>query len=155
MTWRNDHDESGKPCFGPGEGKRPTKGVLSMDWWRHKEVLAHLRVDPRTLKKMMRATPPHIEPPWVNVGGADRPRYMWARAEVDSWYREVSKWRTLNYAQENTEFDGETRMGGADVERQLTKRQRRRSGELSKAQSRGVKGGSLVKLANELIWRKP
>ncbi len=71
MSWRGNDDETGQPSVGPNEGKRTTRKTPSMGWWRYKEVLSYLRVDPSTLTKLMRATPPPMETGklfWLQTG---------------------------------------------------------------------------------------
>ncbi len=63
-------------------------------WWTHAETSHHLRVDARTLVKMMRQTPEHIERPWVNYGTPRRPFYRWRAEGVDPWWVAVNGWRT-------------------------------------------------------------
>jgi len=65
-------------------------------WLRHAEVLAWLRVDRRTLRTRMAATPPHIERPWLNIGSAARPEYRWRADRIDTWWIEVHAWRASN-----------------------------------------------------------
>jgi len=65
-------------------------------WLRHAEVLAWLRVDRRTLRARMAATPPQIERPWLNIGSAARPEYRWRADRIDTWWIEVHAWRASN-----------------------------------------------------------
>lgn len=60
-------------------------------WWRHREVLAHLRVDPKTLRTRMRENPPDLDPPWVDVSSGRRPEYRWRADEVDAWWIAVNR----------------------------------------------------------------
>lgn len=83
-------------------------------WWSHQEVLAHLRVDSRTLKDRMTATAPHIPHPWVQLGTRKRPVYRWRASKVDAWWLEVSKWQASKNETANTASAGATRTGRRD-----------------------------------------
>jgi hypothetical protein len=63
-------------------------------WLKHGEVLALLRVDPKTLRKRMAENPPHIDPPWINIGSDRRPDYRWHEAAVDAWWVAIHRWRS-------------------------------------------------------------
>jgi len=154
VSWRDQPNEDGRPDCGCGEGEESTTAVRGTRWWTHKEVLRHLRVNPRTLKLRMVETPPHVEPPWVNVGSRSRPRYLWAGNEIDRWFKKVNRWRILNHEEASTEYGGETRMDEAATDRLQTRSRRKPSRGMSKGRSPGVKGGNLVQLANDLISKK-
>ena len=55
-------------------------------WLKHREVLAHLRVDPKTLRARMAENPPHLDPPWINIGSERRPDYRWRADAIDPWW---------------------------------------------------------------------
>lgn len=154
MSRREQRYEIGEPGCGRSEGEESTTEVRAVRWWTHKEVLRHLRVDPRTLKRRMVETPPHFEPPWVNAGTRGRPKYMWAGNEVDRWWKKVNRWRISNSEGANTESGGVTPMGETAADRLLTRRLRKRSRGMSKERSPGGKGGNLVQHANQLISKK-
>ncbi len=63
-------------------------------WLRHRDVVAHLHVDPKTLRARMAENPPHLEPPWINVGSLRRPDYRWRAEGVDAWWIAVNRWRS-------------------------------------------------------------
>lgn len=73
----------------------PRPRAIMSSWLRHREVLAHLRVDPKTLRARMAENPDHIEAPWINAGSAGRPDYRWIAEKVDPWWMELNRWRAL------------------------------------------------------------
>ena len=83
---------------------------ITSTWWRHQVVLAHLDVDPKTLRARMNEAPDDIDQPWVNVGSARRPDYRWLAGEVDRWWIEVNRWRLSNDAMAAGACAGATRM---------------------------------------------
>ena len=64
-------------------------------WLRHRAVLEHLGVDPKTLRGRMANSPPHLDTPWINIGSARRPDYRWRADAVDPWWVAVNRWRSV------------------------------------------------------------
>lgn len=59
-------------------------------WVRHREVIEHLNLDPRTLRGLMRRTPPAAACPWVDVGLGKQSRFRWeSLAAAEEWLRAV------------------------------------------------------------------
>lgn len=75
------------------EPPAPQAPRITSTWLRHREVLAHLRVDPKTLRARMAENPDHIAPPWINVGSAGRPDYRWLAEKLDPRWMELNRWR--------------------------------------------------------------
>jgi len=123
-------------------------------WWIHREVLARLRVDHRTIQRAMRETPPHIHKPWVNFGTPRRPKYRWEAAGIDQWWFEVNEWRTSKNEDSDIGSDGETLTGENGAVLPRTSKPHGRFGKRSKGPSHGDSRGSLVTLASRLTSRQ-
>jgi hypothetical protein len=71
---RRRKDSQNRMCEDPMKRTMPEGmpgGVAS--WWTHLEVLTYLRVNYRSLRVAMEATPDHIRKPWTNFGNGQRP----------------------------------------------------------------------------------
>lgn len=79
-----------------GPAPQPVLAPPVVTWWRHAQVLAHLDVDPKTLKARMSESPEHLARPWINIGSARRPDYRWVAQFIDSWWIGVHEWRRSN-----------------------------------------------------------
>ena len=88
----------------------PEAARITSTWWRHKRVLLHLDVDPKTLRARMNDNPDHIDQPWVNIGSVRRPEYRWLADDVDQWWIEVNRWRVSTEEMEAGACAGVTRM---------------------------------------------
>lgn len=123
-------------------------------WCRHIDVLRHLDVDYRTLKRAMNMTPGHIERPWVNVGTSGAPQYRWDSRAVDRWWREVQAWRASDNEVTGTRSGGATQTGASVVGKRRTTRRRSASNATSSERPRKATGGNLVTLVRDLTSTK-
>ena len=75
-------------------GTGDEKDCACRGWLLHREVAQLLRMDTRTLRRLMQATPEGIERPWVNTGTTKRPSYRWKADDIEPWVKEVNRWPT-------------------------------------------------------------
>ncbi len=119
-------------------------------WWTHLEVLSYLRVNYRTLKAAMEATPDHIRKPWTNFGSGLRPSYRWKAIWIDQWWEETNSWRVSKNEEMATGSAGGTRMRGYDHDNARTSQQRGKSKRKLKGLDPKVTDGNLVTLVRSL-----
>ncbi len=122
----------------------PNSAGITSTWWRHKQVLAHLDVDGKTLRRRMHENPDHIEQPWINIGSTRRPEYRWLSGEVDRWWIEVNRWRVSTDAMGAGVSVGATRMAGRGAGSAPRERSPRSSKPRSNRPSPKGTDGSLV-----------
>lgn len=130
-------------------GSRPRHPKLKT-WLKHGAVLAHLDVDPKTLRARMRETPPEIEPAWINIGSERRPEYRWVAERVDDWWIEVNRWRASTSATGSGGSGGATPTARRGAARAPTRPRRSASGPKSSRPSPKADDGSLVTLVRSL-----
>ena len=129
----------------------PRHSGITSTWLRHREVLAHLRVDPKTLRARMAENPDHIAPPWINVGSAGRPDYRWVAENLDSWWMELNRWRASTNETANGACASVIPMARRGAANAPPRPPPRRSSARSKTPSPSDGDGSLATLVSKRI----
>lgn len=120
-------------------------------WATHREVLAHLRLEPRTIRVLMAATiEAGIAPPWADVGLGRRPCYRWRLDLVDDWLVEVTRWRTSRAADGDGPSGGVIPMDGSESSPARPSTRRAPTSSLPTRRSAAADTTSLAKLAKDL-----
>lgn len=115
------------------------------------KVAERLGLDPRTLRKLMDATPEHIAPAWINVGTSKKASYRWFEDDIDRWLQEVREWQaSTGPRQVGRKSDGGTRTGASARRPAQTKTSRRSSSKKSSGAKPSGSGGSLLRLVDKL-----
>ena len=112
------------------------------------EVAYFLRVSVRTLQRLMRTSPEHIEPiPWVHIGKSVR----WEAKSVLPWLKALERWQaSVEEAKAAGKSVGQTIAARNVRGLALREKQQKRSKEKSNAGRLLVENGDLKQLVRQL-----
>lgn len=125
---------------------------MAEPWIDTDQVLAHLAVNRRTLRKLQHdAEAAGIRRPWVNIGSDLQPYYKWKLSQVDPWLEKVTEWRaTTSRTTANTRSAGATATAQTGLSpSQISTRQKRSSSQQKRQPLSATSTGRRKTLLND------